>query len=150
MDLGRTESIDTLVRHREAVVQRLSSSLRQAEQVDAALAELDQQLANLGEVSVAPALRASTRALLAVASGQQGYDATLVPDGSGLGVRVRNTLFGLQADVVQPAPARPSQGQDVEPPPQERTAVKGSSEHREPPEGPRLEPDGVDGGAVPE
>jgi hypothetical protein len=41
MDLGRTQSIHALMRHREAVEQRLSSSLRQAELVDSALGELD-------------------------------------------------------------------------------------------------------------
>jgi hypothetical protein len=106
MDLGRTQSIETLVRHHEAVEQRLSSSLRQAELVDSALTGLDHQLDDVDEPGTAEALRASARALLAVAAGQDGYDVMVVPHGGGMGVRVRNTLFGLRADVVPPAASR--------------------------------------------
>jgi len=116
LNLGRTESIDTLVRHRETVEQRLSSSVRRAELVDGALAEFDHQLADMGEASHDHALRASARALLIVATDLEGYDATLVPDSGDLAVRVRKTLFGLQVDVVDCAAARPSQAPHLEQP----------------------------------
>ena len=114
MDLGRAQSIETLVRRSEAVEQRLSYSLRQAELVDAALAELHRQLIDAGETRADHALTASVRALLAVAAGEEQYDATLVPNGSRLSVRVHRSLFGLQADVVHPAPAAPAQGPHVD------------------------------------
>jgi hypothetical protein len=78
-------------------------------------------------------LRASARALLAVAAGEEGYDATLMPNGDPLGVRVRNTLFGLQADVVHLAVALPTEGPSVEPSTADRTAPKGRPERTEPP-----------------
>jgi hypothetical protein len=117
MDLGRTQNIETSMRHREAVEQKLSSSLRQAQLVDDALAELDHQLAEMdqaAEVSADRALRASARALLVVAATAGDYDVTLVPEGSSLGVRVRKTLFRLQADLVTAAPARPTEGPSPE------------------------------------
>jgi hypothetical protein len=141
MDLGRVENIDTLVRRREAVERRLSSSLRHAELVDGALAELDHQLAEAGEAFPSHALRASARALLGVAAGEEGYDATLVPAGSRVAVRVRNTLFGLQADVVLGAVRRPAEGQGVEQPALEQGALKGQPENHAPQEAPRLNPD---------
>jgi len=143
MDLGRTQSIDTLVRHREAVEQRLSSSLRQAEHVNGALAELDHQLTDVGQARADHALRASARALLAVAAGEETYDATLILDGAHLVVRVRNTLFGLQADVVDHvdhAAARPTEGPSVQPAP-EQPASGGQSERTEPPDRPGPEPE---------
>src|SRR4051812_24090417 len=97
MDLGRGQSIESLVRRSEAVEQRLLSSLRQAELVEAALAELDRQFAACGDLHPDHPLRASARALLAVAAGEDEYDATVVLTGSHEAVRVHKSLFGLQA-----------------------------------------------------
>jgi hypothetical protein len=117
MDLGRAESIDTLVRHHEAVEQRLSFSLRQAELIDGALAEFDHQVADVAEGgpdhALTASVRVSVRALLVVAAGEDGYDATLVPDRGHLAVRVRNTLFGLRVEVVDGAAALPSHASRV-------------------------------------
>jgi hypothetical protein len=110
MDLGRAESIDTLVRRRDAVARRLSSSLHQAELVDAALAALDRQLADGTDVACADSsLRASARALLTVALGDADYDATLAPAHIPVAVRIHNTLFGLQIDVIDRAMPFPTQ-----------------------------------------
>jgi len=101
MDLGRAESIDTLMRRREAVEQRLSSSLHQAEVVDTALSVLDRSLADRAQTGCADeTLRASVRALLTVAVGDGDYDATLMLAHAAVAVRIRHTLFGLQVDVV--------------------------------------------------
>jgi hypothetical protein len=117
MDLGRSESIDALLRRREAVEQRLSSSAHQAELVDTALAALDQQLADRRNVRAADSsLRASARALLTVALADADYDATLMPAHMPVAVRVHNTLFGLQIDVVDRAMARPDRSSVPEPP----------------------------------
>jgi hypothetical protein len=106
MDLGRAESIDTLVRRREAVEQRLSFSLHQAEVVDTALADLDRGLADRAQLECADeTLRASARALLTVALGEVDYDVTLTPARAAVAVRIRHTLFGLQVDVVERASA---------------------------------------------
>jgi hypothetical protein len=110
MDLGRARSIETAVRHREAVELRLSSALRQAELVDRALAELDHQLAAVGEVGPDHPLRVSARALLVVAADEEGYDVTLFPGRGRLAVRVRKTLLGLQVDVIEGVAAPPSPG----------------------------------------
>jgi hypothetical protein len=110
MDLGRAESIDTLVRRREAVARRLSSSLHQAELVDTALAALDRQLADGTDVACADSLlRASARALLTVAVGDADYDATLTLAHIPVDVRIHNTLFGLQIDVIDRAIPLPTQ-----------------------------------------
>jgi len=138
MDLGRAQSIDTLVRHREAVEQRLSSALRQAELVDGALVELDRRLADAGEVGLDHPLRASARALLVVAIGEEMYDATLVPDRGDVAVRVRKTLFGLQVDVVHRAAAEQARAPRVEGPTQEPTS---SPAQPEPPQRQPREPD---------
>jgi hypothetical protein len=144
MDLGRAESIETLVRRREAVEQRLSSSLRQAELIDGALAELQRQLGALGETGADHTLRASARALLTVAAAaaEERYDATFVLHGSYLAVRVQRTLFGLQADVVHHPTARPAQGPWTEQSAPEQTPSNGRPEHDEPFESPHLDPDG--------
>ncbi len=139
MDLGRAQSIDTLVRHREAVEQRLSSALRQAELVDGALVELDRRLADAGEVGLDHPLRASARALLVVAIGEERYDATLVPDRGDVALRVRKTLFGLQVDVVHRAAAGPPpRAPRVEGPTPEPTS---SPAQPEPPQRQPREPD---------
>lgn len=136
MDLGRAQSVDTLVRHREAVEQRLSSALRQAELVDRALAELDHQLSDVGRV-LPDHLRASARALLVVAAGEERYDATLVPDGGQVAVRVRKTLFGLQVGVIDRAPAPSPASRAEEPAPE----LPASPARPEPPQGQPREPD---------
>jgi hypothetical protein len=124
LDLGRAQSIDTLVHHRETVEQRLSFSLRRAALVDRALAEFDHQLAEIGDAGPDHALRASVRALLIVATDAEGYDATLVPDRGHLAVRVRKTLFGLQVDAVdRAASSPPSQPSHVEQPGSEQTTL---------------------------
>jgi hypothetical protein len=117
MDLGRCESIDALLRRREAVEQRLSSSVHHAELVDTALAAMDRQLADRGDVRRPDSsLRASARALLAVALADADYDVTLMPAHAPVAVRVHNTLFGLQIDVVDGAMARPDRPSVAEPP----------------------------------
>jgi hypothetical protein len=122
-DLGRAQSVNALVQHRDTVEQRLWSSLRRAQLIDRALGEFDHQLADTGEASPEDALRASVRALLTVASDVDGYDATLVPDRGYLAVRIRKTLFGLQVDVVDRAPFRPPESPHVEQPAAERTPL---------------------------
>ena len=69
--------------------------------VDSALDALDQQLADIGEADRAETLRATARALLVVASREEDYDVTLLPASCSFGLRVRNTTFGLQADVTE-------------------------------------------------
>jgi hypothetical protein len=130
MDLGRGQSIEGLVRRSEPVERRLLSSLRQAELVETALAELDRQLARGADPSPHHALRASARALLAVAAGEDEYDATLVLAGGHEAVRVRKSLFGLQAELAQRALAGATRGQGVEEPPP--TASTGWPDGREP------------------
>src|SRR5689334_9432066 len=123
MDLGRAESIDTLMRRREAVEQRLSFSLHQAEVVDTALAYLDRGLADRAQMECADeTLRASARALLTVALGEVDYDATLTLARAAVAVRIRHTLFGLQVDVVDraapdvpPGVPRPAAGHHGDP-----------------------------------
>jgi|tagenome__1003787_1003787.scaffolds.fasta_scaffold20796584_1 hypothetical protein len=110
MDLGRAESIDTRMRRREAVEQRLSSSRHQAKLVDTALASLDRQLADRGDVACADcSLRASARALRTVALGDADYGATLTPAHVPVAVRIHNTLFGLQI-AIRPSGIGPPTG----------------------------------------
>jgi hypothetical protein len=125
MDLGRSESIDTLIRRREAVEQRLSSSLHQAELVDTALEALDRQLADRSDVRrTDSSLRASARALLTVALADADYDAILMPANVPVAVRIRHTLFGLQIDVVDRAMARPDRPSAAEPPAQRQDRTR--------------------------
>jgi hypothetical protein len=69
--------------------------------VDSALRVLDQQLADVGPADDAEVLRASARALLGVAYHQEGYEALLVPTSFAVGLTVRHTAFGLEAEIVQ-------------------------------------------------
>lgn len=136
MDLGRTRSIESLVRRSEAVEQRLLSSLRQAELVETALAELEHQLDGRADDCPRYALRASARALLAVAVSEDEYDATLVLAGSHEAVRVHKTLFGLQAELAHRALAGATRGPGVEEPPATPRASTGRPDGDEPLESP--------------
>ena len=98
---GRPAGIESRIERQEAAERRLSSSLRQAEAVDAALRALDQQLAEIGEADKDEILRASARALLVVAFRKADYDVTLLPASRAVGLRVRNTTFGLKAEVTE-------------------------------------------------
>jgi hypothetical protein len=130
MDLGRRESIDTRMRRREAVEQRLSSSVHHAELVDTALAAMDRQLADRGDVRRPDSsLRASARALLTVALADADYDATLMPAHAPIAVRVHNTLFGLQIDVVDRAMTRPDRPSVAEPAAHQQGEAGPGAEH---------------------
>ena len=80
--------------------------------MDSALRALDQQLADIDEADKAEILRASARALLVVAFRQEDYDVTLLPTSSRLALRVRNTTFGLRAEVTEPGKAEDSKDKD--------------------------------------
>ena len=134
MDLGRGQSIESRVRRSEAVEQRLLSSLRQAELVETALAELDRQFEARGEPCPQHPLRASARALLAVAAGEDEYDATVVLAGSHEAVRVHKSLFGLQAELAHRAIPGAPRGPGVEESPPTPTASTGWPDGHPPPE----------------
>jgi hypothetical protein len=76
--------------------------------VDSALRDLDQQLADIGEAEKADVLRASARALLVVAFRQEDYD--VMPASCGFGLRVRNTMSGLRAEVTETAAGDSKEG----------------------------------------
>jgi hypothetical protein len=111
--------IESRIERQETAERRLSASLRQAKLVDSALHALDQQLVDMGEADKAEILRATARAVLMVASREEDYDVTLLPASCAFGLRVRNTTFGLQAEVTETggAEAEPdsSKGGDAEP-----------------------------------
>jgi hypothetical protein len=111
---GRPWGIESRIERQEAAERRLSSSVRQAESVDAALRALDQQLADIGQADNDESLRASARALLVVAFRTADYDVTLLPASRAVGLRVRNTTFGLQAEVTETPETADNKGEDAQ------------------------------------
>jgi hypothetical protein len=150
MDLGRTETMNNLLRRREAAEKRLSVSLRRAQLVDSAMTALEQQLTDGGVADPDGSLRSATRALLTVACALSEYDVTLVPAGGEVAVRVRHTqLFGLGATVVDGTEQlnRPLQGM---PPSRQQTGSTASAEAPDPSRPPGMPSSGDPPPAAPE
>jgi hypothetical protein len=105
MGFGRGGGSDSLAGRREAAQRRLSSSTRAAELVECALRRFDEALADQGVADADASLRATVRAVLSLAYGTVDYDVTLLANAADLAVRVRNTSFGPEAEVVDRAVA---------------------------------------------
>jgi hypothetical protein len=101
-DLARGGGFDGLLDRRDAAQRRLSSALRQAELVDRAVRVLDEQLTEYGVPDDNGSLHATARALLTIAYSHEAYDVTFVPTLGEAAVRVRHTMFGLEAEVQVP------------------------------------------------
>jgi hypothetical protein len=101
---GRGGGHDSLAERREAAQRRLSSSVRMAELVACALRAFDEAMAERRLPDPDGTLRASVRAALAIAYDKPGFDVTLVPAPGALAVRIRNTPFGPEAEVLELPP----------------------------------------------
>jgi hypothetical protein len=102
---GRGGGLDSLAERREAAQRRLSSSARTAELVACALRAFDEAMSERALPDPDGSLRATVNATLTIAYDRPGYDVTLVPAPGDLAVRVRHTLFGPEAEVLELPPA---------------------------------------------
>lgn len=98
--VGRGAGAESFAQRRETAQRRLLSSARQVELVDSALRALDEQLADYRVADPDGTLRATARALLAVAYGTEAYDVAFAPAHGRVAIRVRRSDFGLEAAIV--------------------------------------------------
>jgi hypothetical protein len=102
--LPRGHSGTSIAARHEAARRRVSSSQRQAELVEHAVRTLDEQLSLYRVDDADGVLHATARAMLAVACDTEGYDVAFAAASGQVAVRVRRSTFGLEVDVVGPAP----------------------------------------------
>jgi hypothetical protein len=95
---------ESLAERREAAQRRLSSSVRAAELVACALRAFDEAMAERGLPDPDGSLRANVRATLTIAYDKPGFDVLLVPAPGVLAVRVRNTPFGPESELLELQP----------------------------------------------
>lgn len=141
VDVTRTGGLSSLADRREAAKRRLSSSVRAAELIACGLRAFDEAMTERALPDPQGYLRASVQAMLALAYELPGYDVTLVAPVGQVAARVRHTVFGPEAEVVDLTEARlpGSVGTHGPGTPLERTA--GDSTATIPhPLGPPLEP----------
>jgi hypothetical protein len=98
---GRGGGAGSLAERREAAQRRLSSSVRAQELVACGLRAFDEAMGERGLPDLDGSLRASVRAMLAMAYDTPDYDITLVPAPGAIAVRIRHTPFGPEAEVLE-------------------------------------------------